>query len=208
MRNDLESFVQTDETPSLPTLQVIVASTRPGRSGRFVADWVLAAARTHGAFAVELVDLAEVNLPLLDESQHPRLRQYEHEHSRRWSAMIERGDAFVVVTPEYDYATPAALSNALQYLVHEWAYKPMAFVSYGGMSGGLRGVEMTKQIATSLRMMPIPEGVAIPFFSKYLDPATQLFDPGQLPQQAAHRMLDELLKWATALAPLRELQRV
>ncbi len=193
----------SEELQSKPVLQVIVASTRPGRSGRLVADWALREAEAHGAFTVELVDLADFDLPLLDEPHHPRLRQYAHAHTRRWSETIERGDAFVVVTPEYDYSTPAALMNALQYLLHEWAYKPMGFVSYGGISGGLRGVQMTKQVATSLKMMPIPEGVAIPFFAQHID-STPLFKPGELPRQAAHRMLDELLRWATALAPLRE----
>jgi NAD(P)H-dependent FMN reductase len=198
--------VRPDDAQSKPTLQVIVASTRPGRSGRVVAEWVLAQAQAHGAFTVELVDLAEVDLPLFDEPQHPRLRRYEHGHTKRWSATVDRADAFVVVTPEYDFATPAALVNALQYLVHEWAYKPLGFVSYGGTSGGLRGVQMTKQIVTSLRMMPIPEGVAIPFFSKYIDAATRVFDPGETQQHAVSRMLDELLKWTTALAALREPQ--
>ena len=191
---------------SAPTLHVIVASTRPGRSGRSVADWVVTQAQAHEGFRVELVDLADFDLPLLDEPSHPRLRQYEHAHTSRWSETIERGDAFVVVTPEYDYATPAALMNALQYLLHEWAYKPVGFVSYGGISGGLRGVQMTKQVVTSLRMMPIPEGVVFPNFTQHLDSATQQFNPGELSRQAAQRMLDELLRWAMALAPLREPQ--
>lgn len=193
-----------EDLQSKPVLQVLVASTRPGRSGRLVADWVMAEAEARTGFSVELVDLADFDLPLLDEPSHPRLRQYEHAHTRRWSETIERGDAFVVVTPEYDYSTPAALMNALQYLVHEWAYKPMGFVSYGGISGGLRGVQMTKQVVTSLRMMPIPEGVAVPFFTQHVDAATRLFNPGELSRQSAHRMLDELLRWARALAPLRE----
>lgn len=202
------SSVLPEDVQSQPTLQVIVASTRPGRSGRLVAEWVMAQAQAHEAFSVELVDLAEVDLPLLDEPQHPRLQRYENDHTKRWASTVERADAFVVVTPEYDFATPAALVNALQYLVHEWAYKPVGFVSYGGVSAGLRGVQMTKQIVTSLRMMPIPEGVAIPFFSKHIEPTTQTFAPGDIQQQAADRMLDELLRWATALAPLRETQSV
>jgi NAD(P)H-dependent FMN reductase len=198
--------VLPEDVQSQPTLQVIVASTRPGRSGRLVAEWVVAQAQADGTFSVELVDLADFDLPLLDEPRHPRLRQYEHAHTQRWSETIERADAFVVVTPEYDYATPAALMNALQYLLHEWAYKPVAFVSYGGISGGLRGVQMTKQVVTALRMMPIPEGVVMPFFSQHIDSATQLFNPGEVPRQAAQRMLEELRRWAMALAPLREPQ--
>lgn len=184
-------------------LQVVIASTRPGRMGPSVATWFEGQARAHGKFSVELVDLAEVGLPLFDEPRHPRLRQYEHEHTRQWSATVERGDAFVFVTPEYNYGSPPSLVNALDFLVTEWGYKPAGFVSYGGASGGLRGVQMTKQIATALRMMTIPEGVAIPFFTQHLDKETGVFDPGEVQEKASAAMLDELLKWAGALKPLR-----
>lgn len=187
----------------MPHLQVIVASTRPGRKGPFVAAWFLEFARAHGKFDVELVDLVAANLPLLDEPKHPMLGQYVHEHTRAWSATISRGDAYVIVTPEYDYTAPAALMNALQCLSREWNYKPVGFVSYGGVSGGTRGVQMTKQLVTSLRMMPLPEGVIIPFFAQYLDAESHAFSPGEIQTKAAAAMLDELLRWATALAPLR-----
>lgn len=187
----------------MPTVQVVVASTREARLGPVVAHWFVERAREHGRFAVEVVDLAEVKLPLFDEPRHPRLQQYEHEHTRRWSAVVSRADAYVFVTPEYDFSTPAALSNALQFLVREWAYKPVGFVSYGGVSAGLRGVQMTKQLVTSLRMMPMLEAVAIPFFTQHIDKATGAFDPGAVQADASRVMLDELLRWAEALRPLR-----
>src|SRR4051794_37691276 len=120
----------------MPVLQTIVVSTRPGRAGLPVAQWFHDYARQHGKFAAELVDLAEVDLPLFDEPSHPRLRHYQHDHTRQWSARVARADAFVFVTPEYNHATPPSLVNAIDYLVHEWAYKPVGFVSYGGVSGG------------------------------------------------------------------------
>lgn len=186
-----------------PKLQIVVASTRHGRKGPLVADWFLAQAREHGKFDLELVDLAEVNLPLMDEPEHPRLARYEHEHTKAWSARVREADAFVFVTPEYDHGPPASLVNAMQYLVQEWAYKPLAFVSYGGVSGGTRGVQVTKQIALAVRMWPIVEAVAIPFFAQYLDDETGAFDPGEVQVKAARVMLDELHKVATVLAPLR-----
>jgi NAD(P)H-dependent FMN reductase len=198
-----ERFPDPEHVSFMLNLQVITASTRPGRQGPLVTDWFLGCARAHGKFDVEPVDLAEVNLPVFDEPIHPRLAQYEHEHTRAWSAVVQRADAFVVVTPEYDYATPAALVNALQYLVREWAYKPMGFVSYGGVSGGTRGVQMTKQIVTTLKVMPIPEAVAIPFFAKHVDSEVGRFDPGEVQAKAASVMLDELLRWAGALKSLR-----
>lgn len=184
-------------------LQVIVASTRPSRQGHLVGAWFLERARAHGKFNIELVDLAEVNLPMFDEPAHPRLAQYEGEHTKAWSAIVDRADAFVFVTPEYDYGTPVSLVNALQYLVNEWAYKPVGFASYGGVSGGTRGVQMTKQFVTALKMMPMAEAVVIPFFAQHMDRETGAFDPGETQATAAAVMLDELLKWAGALKPLR-----
>ncbi len=184
-------------------LHVVVASTRQGRQGALVGDWFYGYAKTHGKFNVELVDLAVVNLPLLDEPKHPRFQQYEHDHTKAWSAIVDRADAFVFVTPEYDFGAPAALLNAIQYLSREWAYKPVGFASYGGVSGGLRGVQMTKQVVTALKMMPMVEAVAIPFFAKFIDTGKGTFDPGEVQEQAAGAMLDELLKWTNAIKPLR-----
>lgn len=186
-------------------LQVIVASTREGRKGPYVADWFLAQARRHGKFEVEKVDLAEIDLPLMDEPNHPRLRKYEHEHTRAWSALVEQADAYVFVTPEYNFSAPPSLLNALDYLVREWAYKPVGFVSYGGVSAGLRSVQMTKQTVTALKMMPMVEAVSIPFFQQHINEEAGTFDPGEVQAKAAVVMLDELLRWAEALRPLRGL---
>ncbi len=186
-----------------PTLQILTVSTRESRKGPAIASWFEHVARSHAKFDVGHVDLASVALPLMNEAHHPRLRQYQHDHTRAWSATVEAADAFVFVTPEYNYATPPSLVNALDYLVHEWAYKPVGFVSYGGMSGGLRGVQMTKQIVTALKMMPIPEAVAIPFFNTGLDAESGVFTGADSHQRSATVMLDELLKWTTALRSLR-----
>lgn len=195
-------------TDPRPRLQVIVASTRPGRSGPVIANWFHDIAVAHDGFDVELTDLVTVDLPLLDEPGHPRFGNYQHEHTARWSAIVDTADAFVFVTPEYDYATPASLMNALQVLANEWAYKPVGFVSYGGISGGLRGVQMTKQVVTTLRMMPIPEAVVLPFFARQVDAATGEFVPGKDSEVIASQMLDELHRWSVALAPLRQPQPV
>ena len=185
------------------TLQIIVASTRDGRLGHLVGEWFEEIAREHGGFELELIDLAEIALPLFDEPRHPRLAQYEHDHTKEWSEIISRADAFVVVTPEYDYAPPSSLVNAMQFLVQEWAYKPVGFVSYGGVSGGTRGVEVTKQIMTAQRMVPVVEAVAIPFFREHVDEEAGTFNPGEVQVKAARAMLDELLKLSGALRTLR-----
>ena len=186
----------------MPRLHVIIASTRPGRIGLPIGQWFLDRARQHGKFVPELVDLKEVNLPLLDEPKHPMLQQYQHDHTKRWSASVAAADAYVFVTPEYNYGLPPALVNAFDYVYREWNYKPAGFVSYGGISGGLRSVQMSKMILTTLKVMPIPEAVTLPFAGKQLD-AAGIFPGGAPHDEAASKMLDELLRWTEALSPLR-----
>ncbi len=183
-------------------LYVVIASTRPGRAGLPIGQWFFEFARRHGAFDVELVDLAEVNLPMLDEPAHPRLQQYTHAHTKAWSARVDAADAFVFVTPEYNYGAPAVLINALDFVYREWNYKPAGFVSYGGLSGGTRSVQMAKQIVTTLKMMPMVEAVNIPFFAQHLD-AEKGFTPTEVHEKMATDLLNELLRWAEALKPMR-----
>ena len=186
----------------MPKLYVIAVSTRPKRAGFPLAQWTFERAKAHGGFDVELVDLREAGLPLFDEPNHPRLRQYEHEHTLRWSAKIDAADAFIFVTPEYNHGPPPSLINALDYLVHEWAHKPVSFVSYGGPAGGTRAVQMVKPMLVALKMMPLLESVMVPFFANSID-AHQVFKPSELQESHAKMMLDALVKWTAALAALR-----
>jgi NAD(P)H-dependent FMN reductase len=185
----------------MPRLNVVIGSTRPSRVGGLIAEWVWDAAHRHGGFEVELVDLAELDLPLLDEPHHPRLGDYQHEHTRRWSEQVAGADAFVFVTPEYNYGAPPALINAIDYLFGEWQYAPVGFVSYGGVSGGTRSVQMLKQIVTTLKMMPVPEAVSIPFFPDFVEDGA--FAANEVAEEAARAMYDELLRWTGALGGLR-----
>ena len=182
-------------------LHVVVASTRPGRIGLPIGTWAHERAKAHGKFDARLVDLKEVGLPLFDEPRHPRLRQYEHAHTRAWSQLVDEADAFVLVTPEYNHATAPSLQNAFTYLFHEWAYKPAAFVSYGGISGGLRAAQMTKPTLAALKVVPIVEAVTLPFAGKQVE--NGLFAPTPANDEAAASMLDELHRWATALRTMR-----
>ncbi len=151
-----------------PTLQVIVASTRPRRVGRSVADYIVERFNAHGGFEIEVVDLAEVNLPLLDEPHHPRLGRYEHEHTKAWSATISRGDAYLIVMPEYNHSFNAALKNALDYLNAEWRGKPVAVASYGGVSGGTRAASAITEVLVTLGMIVSNVAVAIPMVQSHL----------------------------------------
>jgi NAD(P)H-dependent FMN reductase len=186
-----------------PTLQIIIASTRPGRVGLPVAEWFRDLAVRHGGFTVEVVDLAELNLPFMDEPNHPRLRQYVHQHTKEWSAIADRADAFVFVMPEYNYGFSAPLKNALDYLHHEWQYKPVGFVSYGGVSAGTRAVQMIKQVVTTLKMIPVTEAVSIPFVQQFIDDEGRV-QANEVMETSARAMLDELLRLTAALQPLRE----
>jgi NAD(P)H-dependent FMN reductase len=185
-----------------PVLQIIIASTRPGRVGPSVASWIYDRAVEHGGFDVELIDLAEVNLPMYDEPKHPRLRQYEHQHTKDWSAIIDRADAYIFVIPEYNYGFNAAVKNAIDYLHQEWQHKPVGFVSYGGVAAGTRAVQMLKQVVTTLKMVPTFESVNIPFVAQFLD-ENRVLQPNEIMQQAATDLLDQLLKLSLALRPLR-----
>jgi len=187
---------------SRPVLQVIAASTRPGRKGIAVARWIQRQAEAHGAFGVELVDLADVGLPVFDEPNHPRLQQYTQQHTRDWSATVSRADAFVFVTPEYNHSLPGSLKNALDFLHAEWADKAAGIVSYGGVSAGLRAATALKPVLASLRVVPAVEAVSIPFFAQFLDEDDE-FVPNAEFEVGAKAMLEELARLSGALRTLR-----
>lgn len=184
-------------------LQVIICSTRPGRVGPSVAHWFHDYARRHGKFDAHLVDLADFALPLYDEPIHPVRQHYEHAHTKRWSESVASADAYAFVTPEYNYGPPPSFVNALNYVYKEWNYKPCGFVSYGGVSGGLRAVQMEKLLVTTLKMMPMVEGVAVPMVARMID-AKGTFTPNDLIAASAVTLLDELYKWAEGLKAMRE----
>lgn len=186
----------------MPKLMVIIASTRPGRIGLPIGQWFADAARQHGGFEVNVADLLELDLPFMNEPKHPRFGEYIHEHTKQWSSMVASADAFVIVMPEYNFAMTAPLKNALDYLSKEWQYKPVGLVSYGGISAGLRAAQMVKQVVTTLKMMPVPEAVAIPFAPQFLKDG--VFVPNDITKDAANIMLDELIRFDEALSGLRQ----
>ena len=184
------------------TLQIIIGSVRQGRGGLSVAEWFEGIARKDPRFVVERVDLAELNLPLMDEPNHPRLQKYTHDHTRRFSEIIARGDAYVFVTTEYNYAIPGALKNALDYLGPEWAGKPMSTVSYGGIAGGARAVEDLRRIAIPLKMVPLVQAVMCPMYAQQRDDEGR-FHGNPLQVEAAGEMLDALADFGAVLKAQR-----
>ena len=185
---------------SKPVLAIVIGSTRPGRIRPKFAAWFRSRAIDHGGFDVELVDLATLKLPFLDEPGYPRLHQYVHEHTINWSRIVERCDAFVFVTPEYNFGYSAALKNAIDYLALEWADKPVGFLSYGGVAAGTRAVQQLKQVVTALKMIPVAESVNIPFFSQFIDDSGTV-RPSDEMTRSADAMLDELVRVAALVRP-------
>ena len=185
---------------SKPTLTIVIGSTRPGRVGPKFATWFRSLTIAHDGFDVGLVDLAQLNLPFLDEPSHPRLRQYVHQHTIDWSRTVERSDAFVFVTPEYNFGYSAALKNAIDYLSQEWADKAVGFVSYGGVAGGTRAVQQLKQVVTALKMIPVAESVNLPFFTQFIDDSGTV-QPNDVMTRSADAMLDELARITALIRP-------
>lgn len=184
-------------------LNIIIGSTRPGRAGPVIGQWLKEFAEKDGKFEVELVDLVDFDLPLLDEAAHPVLQKYEHEHTKRWSASVASADAFLFLTPEYTYTPPAALVNALQVLSREWAYKTAGVVSYGGISGGLRASQILRLMLANANMHSLPQVVPVPQFGQFIGDDGS-FTPNEPMEQGMTLLLAELHKWASALKPMRE----
>ncbi|MFH9174392.1 GNAT family N-acetyltransferase [Streptomyces albogriseolus] len=183
---------------------VLTCSTRPGALGPAVGGWLTdTLAPVAKELDVDLVPMAigDVNLPFLDEEEHPSTGVHQHEHTRRWSRIVAEADGFVFVTPEYNYGMPATLKNALDYLGPEWAWKPAGFVSYGHTSAGTRAVQHAKQVVTTLRLVPLGSTVAIRITDAMRD---DRFAPEPRHAEAAEGLLAELVRVAHALTPMRE----
>jgi NAD(P)H-dependent FMN reductase len=188
---------------SMLNLKIIIGSTRPGRKGEPVANWFYDIAKQHTEFSSELLDLAKINLPFLDEPEHPRFKRYQHQHTKDWSALIEPADAIVLVTPEYNYGYPAPVKNALDFIYQEWNYKPIGFVSYGGIAAGTRSAQMLKQVANALQMVTMADNVNIPFIAKKVDEQGKFIND-EITDKSANSMLKELYKLAVVLKQTRE----
>ncbi len=180
---------------------IVICSTRPGRIGPAIAGWALEVARGVQGVEPELLDLADIALPIYDEQSPPRLKKYQHGHTKSFSSLVGRSEAFLLVTPEYNHNPPPPLTNALTYLNAEWAYKPVSFLSYGGISGGLRSVQAVKLILLALKAVPILEGIVVPFAAKQI--SEKRFKPTDVQCDAAELAFSELKRWNSALSRLR-----
>jgi NAD(P)H-dependent FMN reductase len=179
---------------------VILGSTRPGRRGEAVAHWVMDIATKRKDAEFDLIDLADYPLPHLDEPLPPSMGQYQNAHTQDWAAKIDQYDGFVIVTPEYNHSTSGVLKNAIDYLCAEWNNKAVGFVSYGAV-GGARAAEHLRLISGELQMADVRTQVALSMFTDFVN-FTDLV-PGDYQVQALDRLIDEVIAWSSALAPLR-----
>ena len=185
-------------------IAVITGTTRPGRVNLDVAQWVLEQASRRSDAEFELVDIADWNLPLLDEAMPAGFQQYANPHTQSWAAKIAEFDGYIFVTPEYNHSISGSLKNAIDYLSVEWNNKAAGFVSYGSL-GGARAVEHLRGIASELQVAHVRNQVTILPVHRLRKTSRSLFSPTaqQLPRRL-DPMLDQLLPWTRAMQSLRE----
>jgi NAD(P)H-dependent FMN reductase len=181
-------------------IAIIVGSTRPGRNGSAVAEWVCELARQRTDAKYEMVDLIDFGLPLLDEPYPAAMGQYTKPHTLAWAKAIGSYDGFVFVTPEYNHSTSGALKNAIDYLGNEWKNKAAAFVSYGS-AGGVRAVEHLRVIMADLHVATVRGQVALSLFTDFED--FSVFKPGIHHAKTMDEMLTQLVAWTGAMRELR-----
>ncbi|MEU3778035.1 NAD(P)H-dependent oxidoreductase [Streptomyces sp. NPDC032472] len=193
-----------ENTKQQPKLVVITGSVREGRFGPVVASWVAEQARTHGGFDVEVVDLAEADIPLELPAASPKFAGDAYPRPAGMAALtaaLDSADAFVIVTPEYNHSYPASLKAAIDWHFTQWTAKPVAFVSYGGAAGGRHAVLHLENVLTELHAVTIRDGLAFPNYF------TAWEDGRPLDSRAAGYakvLLDQLAWWAGALRTARE----
>ena len=180
---------------------VIIGSTRPGRNGEAVAKWVYENAKKRDDAEFELVDIADYNLPLLDEPYPAAMAQYTKEHTKKWAAKIAEFDGYIFVTPESNHSTSGALKNAIDYLASEWNNKACGFVSYGSASG-VRAVETLRLIAGELQMADVRAQVMFNLFTDFED--MSVFKPNDRSEGSLNELLNQLIPWSNALKTLRK----
>lgn len=181
-------------------IAIIIGSTRPDRVGPAVAQWLLDLAKQRGDAEYELVDLADFDLPHLDEPLPASTGQYTRPHTHRLAATVASFDGFVFVTPEYNRSYPGVLKTAIDLVYAEWHDKAAGFVGYGA-DGGVRAVEHLRGVMAMLRIADVRGQVTLSLYDDFADFVRPV--PRERQVALAATMLDELLAWADALAPLR-----
>ncbi len=187
-------------------IQIILGSTREGRQGSLVSNWIYEGLKDSGNAEYELIDLADYPLPIHQEAGHPSMGQYKDPGIKKWAVKIAEADGFIIVTPEYNHGYPAVLKLALDSVYNEWNKKPVVIVGYSaGAGAGIRAVEQLRQVAVHLEMVVLPTVVAIPEVQNQFDETGKYKDP-----KGQGRLADlekDLLWYADILKPARDKKR-
>jgi NAD(P)H-dependent FMN reductase len=181
-------------------IAIVTGASRPGSVNKSVAEWVLA--QTAGRFDAEfeLVDVADFNLPLLDEAYPAMYQNYQNDHTKNWSAKISEFDGFIFVAHEYNHSAGPVLVNALSYLNAEFNNKAAGFVSYGSM-GGVRAVEHLRGILSELQVAHVRNQVMFSLFTDFENFSE--FRPTEQSAGTLAPMIDQLIVWTRAMEAVR-----
>ncbi|MDQ3239603.1 MAG: NAD(P)H-dependent oxidoreductase [bacterium] len=186
----------------MTNIKIITGSTRPGRFNLQPATWIADIAKTMKDTKSELVDLADLNLPMLDEAIPASQNNYQNEHTKNWSKIVADADGFVFVTPEYNHSYSAVLKNALDYLFVEWHYKPVVFLSYGSLAGGTRAVEHLRGVVAELKMYDLRESILLSNYWNDLNDKGE-YEFTEILNLRAKEVLSELLFWSKSMKEAR-----
>ncbi len=180
---------------------IILGSTRPGRNGEAVAKWAFEIASKRSDAEFEYVDIADFDLPLLDEPVPPSQGKYSKDHTKRWAEKIGSLDGFIFVTPEYNHGTSGALKNAIDFLYAEWNNKAAGFVGYGS-AGGVRAVESLRLVMGEIQIADVRAQVQLSLFTDFENYST--FKPHERHEKTLNEVIDQVIHWGTALRKVRE----
>ena len=184
-------------------ISVLAGSTRPGRFNMQPAKWIYKLAKQNNDVKAELIDLAEVGLPFLDEEITPSKGQYQNEHTKKWAERIKKSDGFIFVTPEYNHSYSPALKNAIDFVFAEWHYKPVSFVSYGSLAGGARAVEHLRGVAAEIRLFDLREQILLPnYWDNLNEKGEYQFSEDQ--EKLANTIIENTAFWAKQMKAARE----
>jgi NAD(P)H-dependent FMN reductase len=185
-------------------LAVVLGSVREGRFGAVVARWFVGEAQRHGQFRVDLIDLAETPLPLVLPPEPPAIAKRDTRPAEMagLTEKLAAADAFVVVTPEYNHSFPASIKSLIDWHFTEWRAKPIGFVSYGGVGGGLRAVEQLRLVFAEMHAVTMRDTVSFHCFWELFDTEGRLVNSDS-PNGAAKILLDQLIWWGTVLHDAR-----
>jgi NAD(P)H-dependent FMN reductase len=190
----------------MTAISVIVGSTRPGRFSEKPAQWILQHLRKHAGIEARLLDLRDFPMPFFDQPLTPAMpgrTPYENEAVKLWTAEIASADGFVFITPEYNYGASAVLKNAIDWVYPEWNRKAAAFVSYGSAMGA-RAVQQLRETMIEVQVAPVRSSVHIPVATLWAHYKGGDVDKGLAEIEVqAHKMIDDLLWWTTALKTAR-----